>query len=144
MFSTRARGGGGAGGLQPRRFFENYKELLRKSVFSPPPHFESLFSPPTFKVALRALSIHLFDCFNFEVFFYQELYLISNSVTAALDLVAEAVDVDTEIVRWTRGATSSWLELHSPFSSFSFFIACRKEGLRGFSPSTFLKFIKRY
>ena len=46
MLPDRARGGGGAGGgLQPPTFFENYKELLRKKCFS----------PPTFKVAQRAL-----------------------------------------------------------------------------------------
>ena len=34
---SRARGGGGARGLQPPHFFENYKELLRKKCFSAPP-----------------------------------------------------------------------------------------------------------
>ena len=51
---NRARGGEGAGGLQPPHFFGNFKELLRKRCFQLP-HFESLFSPPTFKVAPRAL-----------------------------------------------------------------------------------------
>ena len=50
MPSCRARGERGAGGLQPpppQHFFENYKEvILRKSVFSPPPHFESLVNSP--------------------------------------------------------------------------------------------------
>ena len=53
---SRVRGGGGAGGAEapPPHFFENYKELLRKKFFQPP-HFESLVSLPTFKVAPRAL-----------------------------------------------------------------------------------------
>ena len=47
--------GEGLGGLQPPpHFFGNFKELLRKRCFQPL-HFESLFSPPTFKVAPRAL-----------------------------------------------------------------------------------------
>ena len=39
----------GLGGLQPSHFFENYKEILRERVFSPPPppHYESLVSPPS-------------------------------------------------------------------------------------------------
>ena len=37
----------GLEGLQPPHFFENYKELLRKKCFQPPPpHFESLVTPP--------------------------------------------------------------------------------------------------
>ena len=51
------RRGRGWGGLSPPpHFFENYKELLRKKYFQPP-HFESLVSSPTFKVAPRALPI---------------------------------------------------------------------------------------
>ena len=52
------RRGRGRGGLQPPppHFFGNFKELLRKGCFQPP-HFESLVSPPTFKVAPRALRI---------------------------------------------------------------------------------------
>ena len=51
------RRGRGWGGFSPPppHFFENYKELLRKKCFQPP-HFESLVSPPTFKIALRALA----------------------------------------------------------------------------------------
>ena len=63
---NRPRGGRGAGGLQPHHLFENYKELLRKRCFQPPPpspphtHFEPLVSPPppspaTFKVGPRSL-----------------------------------------------------------------------------------------
>ena len=49
--------GGSRGGFSPHPpfFFGNFKELLRKICFQPP-HFESLVSPPTFKVASRALS----------------------------------------------------------------------------------------
>ena len=47
---------GRAGGASAPQFFGNFKELLRKSCFQPP-HFESLFSPPTFKVAPRALRV---------------------------------------------------------------------------------------
>ena len=68
LFPIRARGGGGAGRASAppppthTHFFGNFKELLRKRCFQPPsplPHFESLFSPPTFKVAPRALPIAL-------------------------------------------------------------------------------------
>ena len=41
--------GEGQGGfsLPPPNFFGNFKELLRKRCFQPPPpHFESLFKPP--------------------------------------------------------------------------------------------------
>ena len=51
----RGRGWGGFSPPPPPTFFGNCKELLRKRCFQPP-HFESLFSPPTFKVAPRALS----------------------------------------------------------------------------------------
>ena len=55
----RAHRGGGAGGTSPPSF-ENYKELLRKNVFSPPtppsnPHFESVFSSYTFNEPRRSL-----------------------------------------------------------------------------------------
>ena len=53
--------GEGLGGLQPPHFFENYKELLRKKCFQPP-HFELLVSPPTFKVAARALLLGSMHC----------------------------------------------------------------------------------
>ena len=46
-------------GFSPLHCFENYKELLKESVFRTPHGFESLVSPPppppTFKVAPRAL-----------------------------------------------------------------------------------------
>ena len=46
--------GEGQGGLQPPpTFFGNFEELLRKRCFQIP-HFESLISPPTFKVAPQA------------------------------------------------------------------------------------------
>ena len=58
-YISRACGGGRAGRASappPPHVFENSKELLRKSVFSPPlPQFESLVSLPTFKVAPRSL-----------------------------------------------------------------------------------------
>ena len=49
-------GGGRFSPPPPPHFFENYKELLRKKCFQPP-HFGSLVSPPTFKVAPRALLV---------------------------------------------------------------------------------------
>ena len=58
-FRARGEGGAGGGGLQPPIFFGNFKELLRKRCFQPP-HFESLISPPTFKVAPRAVSLVVF------------------------------------------------------------------------------------
>ena len=57
LYLFRARGGGGAVGASAPHYFGNFKELLRKRCFQQP-HFESLFNPPTFKVAPRAL---LFD-----------------------------------------------------------------------------------
>ena len=56
--STKGEGQGGFS-LPPPHFFGNFKELLRKRCFQPPPppHFESLVSPPTFKVAPRPLWI---------------------------------------------------------------------------------------
>ena len=46
---------GPAEGEGAPHFFGNFKELLRKRCFQPP-HFESLVSPPIFKVAPRALN----------------------------------------------------------------------------------------
>ena len=56
MYGQGPRRGKGWGGLQPPHFFGNLKELLRKRYFQPP-HFESLFSPPTLKVAPWALAV---------------------------------------------------------------------------------------
>ena len=69
--------GEGQGVLQPPHFFRNFKELLRKICFQPP-DFESLFSPPTFKVAPRALDIPL--SFFWEVVFIDKTYLYSNAL----------------------------------------------------------------
>ena len=53
----RDRGVGGAGGGRhvPPKYFENYKDLVRKSVLCPP-SIESLMVPlPNLKVAPRSL-----------------------------------------------------------------------------------------
>ena len=72
--------GEGLGGIQPPppHVFGNFKELLRKRCFQPP-HFESLFSPPTFKVAPRALYVNVIGlvsvplyCESFVVFSWQK------------------------------------------------------------------------
>ena len=71
---TRAHEGGGAGGgLQPPHFFGNFKELLRERCFQPP-HFESLVSYPTFKVAPRALYTLLLLLF-FRIYVESETHL---------------------------------------------------------------------
>ena len=54
--TARARGGGGAGGGSAPPLLWKFYRVTEKKVFSAPPHFESLFSPPTFKVAPRALT----------------------------------------------------------------------------------------
>ena len=55
---AEGEGQGGASAPPPPHFFGNFKELLRKRCFqpppSPPPHFESLVSPPLSEVAPRA------------------------------------------------------------------------------------------
>ena len=66
MSNTRARGGGG---VKPPHFFGIFKELLRKRCFQPP-HFESLFSPPTFKVALWALNTELWTHQTFWIWLW--------------------------------------------------------------------------
>ena len=61
-------GGGGQGGTCPQ-YFENYKDLARKSVLCPPPNIESLMvpPPPNLKVAPRSLwnprNLSLFQSF---------------------------------------------------------------------------------
>ena len=59
--TNRARGGGGAGGLQPLHFFGNYKELLRKRCFQPP-HFQSSSAGPDQPVT---------QCYHKQSGFYQ-------------------------------------------------------------------------
>ena len=54
LYSGPAEGEGLVGFSFPPPKKKNF-ELLKESVFSPPPHFESLVIPSTFKVAPRSL-----------------------------------------------------------------------------------------
>ena len=78
--------GEGQGGLQSPHFFGNFKELLRKRCFHAP-HFESQFSPPTFKVAPRALMEN-------------ENYCIKSWVSLLLEREQNRNSADLRTVSW--------------------------------------------
>ena len=92
--------GEGLGGLQPPppHFFGNFKELLRKRCFQPP-HCESLFSPPTFKVALRALCERVRPCLSARM-----AYRDGPKSLTGFNLSATSAKKQTDIRYWAQHA----------------------------------------
>ena len=120
---NRARGGGGAGeGLQPPHFFGNFKELLRKRCFQPP-HFKSLFSPPTFKVAPRALYKNVWD-HSYQLPSKLLFSWQSTLFTFCIAFIWTMSWLWLSLLAWSRAFLSrrnySWTGYHKSFSNLNF------------------------